>query len=130
MKVVGRNDTYSLGASFNGAAFGLDHIVGYAISGEYTTANAEGTIKLQASNDPFSPATGDPNNFNPTGPNAGENPNATWDDISGATEVVSSTSGVFFFNVSDVYYRGFRVVWTRASGTGTLVTQIWGKGFV
>ncbi len=127
MKVAGRNDTASLGASFNGAAFGLDHLVGYAVCGVYTTANAEGTIKLQASNNPFT--VGDPTNFNPTGPNYGENPDATWDDISGATEVVASTSGTFFFNVSDVYYRGFRVVWTRSSGTGTLTTFIWGKGF-
>ena len=122
MKIANRTDTTSMDASFNGAAFGLDGMVGFSIQGTYTESSAalSGTIKLQASNNAILD--------NPT---AGtENPDAVWEDIDGADVTLTTGSGTFFFNVSDVYYRAFRVVWTRTDGEGSLTTYTWAKGFV
>lgn len=108
----------SLNATFNGAAFGLDHLEGYSITARAieTSASLVGTLKLQASNNAFE------DNVNLT-----EDANAVWVDIPGSTQNVSGT-GNFLWNTSEAYYRAVRVVWTRTSGQGTANVWIHAKG--
>lgn len=120
MRVSGRNNlAVSMNASFNGAAFGLDHLEGFSVQLKWTNATGPitGTFKLQASNNAILD--------NPTA--SGENPAAIWEDIDGSSENVSG-SGSAFINVADCYYRSFRVVWTHSSGTGSVDIYIWAKG--
>lgn len=117
MKTAFRTDTFSLGATSNGAAFPLASMEGFSVAGNIVTSDAVGTIKLQASN-----------NAIPDNPTGVENPNATWEDISGATEVLASANATMLINVADVYYNAFRIVYTRSSGTGTATFYIWAKG--
>lgn len=119
MRVTTRTDSVSMNATFNGAALGVDHLEGFSvcISAAETSASLVGTLKLQASN----------NAFDETRSDGTVASGAVWVDITGATENVSGT-GTFMFNVSEVYYRAVRVVWTRTSGEGTMTARWFGKG--
>jgi hypothetical protein len=121
MKTTLRNDSGSLNASFNGDAFLLDSMEGFSIATAWTeTAGLTGSFKLQASNNAF--------NDNPAYPaSLNVNASALWADIPGSTVAVAG-SGTQFWNVSDVYYRAVRIVWTNTAGTGTYAANIWAKG--
>lgn len=116
MKTVFRQDTASFGASFSGDALGLENFEGYSVVASWTGTGA-GTLALQACNNPFT----DNVYLIP-------DPNAVWADIPGSATTVTSGSGSQTWNVSDVYYRAFRVTWTRTSGTGTYTAYIFAKG--
>lgn len=118
MKVSNREDSASMNASFNGASYHVEFLEGYSICAAWTETSATlaGTLKLQASNNAF---TDNVNN--------NENSSATWVDITGSSVAVSG-SGSQFWNVSDVYYKAFRIVWTRTSGEGTFAAFIHAKG--
>lgn len=108
----------SMNASFDSNAFHLETLEGYSICAAWTETSATlaGTLKLQASNDAFTDNT-----------NNQEKSGATWVDITGSSVAVSG-SGSQFWNVSDVYYKAFRIVWTRTSGQGTFTAYIHAKG--
>lgn len=120
MKTLERNDSASMNASFNGAATHMESMEGYSIAASWTETSAvlAGTLKLQACNNAFT------NNVNNN-----EDPAALWIDIPGSSVAVSG-SGSQFWNVSDVYYKSVRVVWTRTSGQGTYTSYIWAKGII
>lgn len=124
MKISQRTDSYAdLNGNINGAAFLLDNLEGFSVAFTYNGGGGdiEGTFKLQASNNAFLD--------NPTAPNGGENPDATWVDIDGATISVSGQEGADMLNVSDCYYRAFRIVWTVSGGiTGEGRAIIFAKG--
>lgn len=109
---------FTYAATTNGAAFGLDHMEGYSVTvaATETVASLVGTLKLQASNNAFADNV-----------NNNEASDAVWVDIPGSSQSVSGT-GNFMWNVESAYYRAFRVVWTRTSGTGTFDIQIYAKG--
>lgn len=120
MNISNRNDSGSLDATFNGAAYHMEHLEGFSICAVWleSSATLAGTLKLQASNNGF---TDNVNN--------NENPNATWVDITGSSIAVSG-AGSQFWNVSDVFYKAFRIVWTRTSGQGTYQAFITAKGTI
>ena len=123
MKTAERKDTGSMSASFNGDALGLDSMEGYSIGLTWTetAGSVAGILKLQASDNAFLDNPGWPQSVN-------INPNATWTDITGTAATLTTGPGTQFWNVSDVYYRAVRVVWTRTSGSGAYVAELFAKG--
>ncbi len=116
MRIAERADTGSVGATFSGTAWSVEHLEGYSISAALT-GDPSGTLKLQCCiTNPFT------DNVTQTA-----NPDVVWVDVSSSSQSVSA-SGNFAWNVADVYYRGVRVVYTRVSGTGTYALAYWGKG--
>lgn len=96
----------------NSAAQQLVNIFAYSIQG-IITGSAAGTIKLQASNDQaFAPSV-------PT----------NWTDITGSSQSVSGAGTVMWNVLSNPSYAWVRVVYTNATGTGTLTLNFFGKGF-
>lgn len=93
----------STGASATSDSQQLNWAFGYALCATYTGSTA-GTLKLQASVD-----------------------NITFVDIDGSSVTVS-TAGNSLWNVTDVMYGYFRLVFTRTSGTGLLSGEILYKG--
>lgn len=114
----GFNPGYSFGASFNSPAVNLDNLEGYSVSAKWSGGGSPvGILSLQASNNAFI--------YNKT--NNEEDPNAVWTEITGSPYSVSA-DGSYFWNVADVYYRAFRLVYTRTSGTATASLYIFAKG--
>lgn len=107
-----------MNATNNGAAVHLSNMEGYSIAAVWTESVAvlDGTMKLQASNNAFKDNV-----------NNNEDSAATWIDITGSSVAVSG-SGSQFWNVSDVYYKSVRIVWTRTSGQGSYTAYITAKG--
>lgn len=94
------------------------NMYGFAIQAVYT-ATPSGTLKLQASADPFNYAS-------PVQPPVPTN----WTDVTDSSEPVSG-AGVFIWNVTGVFYNYVRVVYTDSSGgtsTAVLTVTINGKG--
>lgn len=117
MKTCDRVDVLSLAATGNGTAFGTDSMEGYSICASWAGGGSPvGVLKLQACNNPFT------NNVNQT-----PDPAAVWVDITGSSYSVSA-DGNTFWNVTDVYYRAFRIVYTKTSGTATGSVYIFAKG--
>lgn len=101
--------TTSLGASFNGSPYLLEHMNGFSIVVDVSgTSTAAGTFKLQASNNAFTDNV-----------NGDTNSSATWVDISGSGITIVSGDTQLMWHVTDAFYEAVRVVWTRSSGTGT-----------
>lgn len=75
-----------------------------------------GTLKLQASNNAFLDNT-----------NNGEDPAAVWVDIPGSSVTVAA-AGTQIWNVSDVYYKSVRQVYTSTSGNGVYTSYVYAKG--
>ena len=117
MKTAKRTDNLSLDATFNADAVGIEFVNGYSVCAEWTGSDLDGTLKLQASNDPFT------DNVNMT-----PNPAATWVDVTGSSVTVSA-AGSQFYNVSDANYAAYRLVWTRVDGTGNIKVVNLIKGF-
>ena len=122
MKTAKRKDgPTSLAASFNGAAFVTEQMLNYSVQAKWTDGGAlSGELKLQASNDAFAPPAG--NEMYQI-----ENPAASWDDVSGSVVTVTG-SNVQMYNVTDVSYKAYRIVWTRTAGTGTMTVEHFAKG--
>lgn len=96
----------------------LDHAWGYAIQ-VLITGTATGTVKLQGSCDP--------------GPNANfqaaNDPQAVnWTDVLNSAQPVTGVGSVAY-DVVKTAYPFVRVVYTAASGTGTITAHLNTKGF-
>lgn len=125
MKTAVRVDTQiDLGVTNSGAAFGTENIQGYSICVHWSGGNGDfptliGNWKVQACNNPFT------NNVNLT-----PDPDAVWVDISGSEYTITTNTGDYFWNVSDCYYRAFRLVYTSLDGSnfGSATAYIFAKG--
>lgn len=118
MKQSYRTDTVSsLASSVNGAAYKVERMIGASFQFTWVDGGAlAGTLKLQGSNNAFFD--------NPTAP---QNPNASWEDLSGSSIVVSGSSSDLT-NVSEIQYQAIRWVYTASAGAGSMVVIICGKG--
>lgn len=95
----------------------LAHAFGYSIQ-VVITGSAAGSISLQGSSDPV------PNsNFN-----VRTFPVANWTDIADSLEAVTG-AGTVMYNVANASYNWVRVIYTSASGTGTMTIRLNTKGF-
>ena len=113
------DNAFQLANSLANAEAGTELDLSAEGSGVHTVAVQDtiaGTIKLQISNDGFD---GNVNN--------NLNPNATWVDYTGSTQSVSG-AGTAAWNVSGVYFKHVRVVWTRTTGLGTVSNILHAKG--
>ena len=104
-----------MASSFTLVPIYLGHISNYAIQMTFTGAPT-GTFKLQCSNDP-----GDPN-VNPLDPKRWELV-THWTDIAGSSQAIAA-AGDHTWQVQNAGYLWVRVVYTFASGTGSLVTSV------
>ncbi len=121
MKTAERQDSASLAASFNGAAFTVEQMLNYAAEVIWSDAGAlSGTLKLQGCNDAYEPPTGNAMYLI-------EDPSAHWVDISSSSIPVAGSSS-FLYDVAEVGYRYYRLVYTKTAGTGTMVMKHWAKG--
>lgn len=90
----------SMGATITTTSQIMDTLLSYSIQGVWT-GSPVGDIKIQASNDC-----------------------TNWDDITGTDQSISS-AGSFLWNVTSLSYHCMRVLYTRVSGTGSLIlTQV------
>ena len=92
----------TLNANINSAAISLYQMAGYAIQ-VVITGTPTGTLKLQASNDPYISTL--PTDTLPT----------NWTDVTGSTFSVSAAGNVMW-NVAPSVYNWVRVVYTDGSG--------------
>jgi hypothetical protein len=119
-------DTIKLATSYANAIAGVPVIditdFGTGTQTIDTTALV-GAFKLQASNNAELDNVGD------LTPAQMADPNAVWVDITGSSTAVAG-SGSQFWNVSDVYYLWFRLVYTATSGSGDFTAYLNYKGIV
>lgn len=107
-------------ASYTSPAVPLKNIYGFSIAMNITGAPI-GTLKLQVSNDPET---------NDTMPGGAPAPVPThFADLTGASISIIASDTTVMFNVHDVGYNYVRVVYTRASGSGTAALVANCKGF-
>lgn len=97
----------------------LDQIYGFALQA-YWTGTPVGTFKLQGSCD----APGKTTQTSNGGPDIVTN----WSDIANSTTTAAGSSGNFVWNFNGCFFRYVRLVYTNASGTGTLNAEIVNKG--
>jgi hypothetical protein len=97
-------NTQSAVANFTGAPIDVGDAINYSIQAVITGSNVVGSFKLQASNN------GD-----------------DWDDITGSTVAVSSSSNAFP-EVASAGHWYVRPVWTYTSGTGNITLYFVSKG--
>lgn len=97
-------------ASITSEGIWLGHVSDFSIQIVFTGAPV-GSFKLQASNDEGREDQGN-GGWNDDGVN-------NWSDVS-STTIAISAAGDFIFNYANSGFRWFRVVYTRASGTGTI----------
>ncbi len=102
----------------NSDPFWVGHAMGYAIQAVWT-GTPTGTIKIQVSIDPQEPTVG----------NSGEPTVTNWEDLASSSYSITGSAGTYMWNVTSAYYRWVRVVYTNASGTGTLNVRFNTKGF-
>ena len=95
----------SMGASITSALQNLEQMMMAGIQANWSGTSPVGTLSLQISND-----------------------NTTWTDYSGSSTSVSGNTGNFMWNLWATPYQYIRVIYTRASGTGTLNVTVNGKG--
>lgn len=113
----GQGPGYDMSANWNSLAVNVDNLIGYSVGASWSGSTPTGSLKLQVSNNAFI--------YENTNNNL--DPNAVWTDVPGSTFAVAG-NGSYFWNVADVYYRAFRVVYTFTSGTGNATLYIFAKG--
>lgn len=105
--VLSANDT----ASHNGAAVDSNQLVSASFQAIFGDSSANGTVKIQASNDIYNARYNYPEGtFTPT----------NWVDIPSATATVTSGASVII-TITNMCYRWIRVVYTRSSGGSTTI---------
>lgn len=109
-------DAQSMGASFNSNPVFVANREGYSIQLVWT-GTPTGDFTLQGSND-YGQLNGDGTWTQIT----------NWDTITDSTKAAGGAAGSHTYNVSDVYYRHVRVVYTRSGSTGTVDGRIQTKG--
>lgn len=97
-------------ASIESEAVLLDQIIGYAVQC-VCTGSPVGTLKLQVSCD----LTDDKTRI------------VNWDDLDSSSTAISA-AGITTYNVDMQYYKWFRLVYTRTSGSGVLNAVYNAKG--
>lgn len=113
----------SMTTSANSIGIDVNQAALASIQASWTGATANGTLKLQISDD-IVPV--DPSNTNPVGADpAGLVQN--WSDYTGSMTTVSGP-GNFLWNMVYVGFRWVRLVYTATSGTGTINATFSGKG--
>ena len=108
----------------NSEAIWLGHIANWSLQGDWvrTGGSLTGAWKVQISN---SPAKSNTSSSKPEPIDS-----AVWTDLTSATgNVANAASGNFALNLPDAGYLWARVVYTNATGTGTLQVRVNGKGF-
>lgn len=106
----------NMASTINSLGVDLNQIPLFSIQAVFT-GSPVGTLKLQISNDIVNPIS--------TGQQAAEVVN--WTDYTGSSTAVSG-AGNFVWNCLESGYRWVRLVYTPASGTGTLNATLSGKG--
>lgn len=81
------------------------------------TGSTAGTVKLQASNDVYQFLKQPSPQPAPT----------NWTDVDNSSQSVSG-AGTVMYNLTSMGYDILRIVYTRASGTGTMSARMVGKG--
>lgn len=99
--------------------FPLDQIYGFAIQA-YWTGSPIGSFKLQASSD----APGKTTQTSNGGPDIVTN----WTDIDNSTTAAAGSPGNYMWNFNGCFFRYVRLVYTNASGVGSLSAEICEKG--
>lgn len=108
-----------LASSQNGPALNVEHLEGVSFIVQTTDAGSlAGSFKLQISNDAF---TGN------VGSASAVNPNATWLDYSGSSQAISGAE-IKGWNVTDLYFKAIRLVWTASAGAGSAKVNVQAKG--
>ncbi len=103
--------------SLNFQPYNTDYLQGYSmIVSIANQSSLNGTLKIQVSNNAFLDNVN--NNLDP---------NAVWDDLPGSTNTIT-TNGTVSYNVSDVQYGAFRLVYTRTAGTADFTVYVRAKG--
>ena len=103
----------SLGSDITSGPIDVKHLKGFSIIAAWT-GDAQGTLKLEASNSDYS----DPNRV-PSAP--------IWTDITGSSVTVNG-AGENGWNVTDAFYAYVRIVFTRVSSTtGTITAEACAK---
>lgn len=97
----------------------VDQIYGFAIQA-FWTGTPTGTLKLQASCDSPPKQTQVSNG----GPDAVTN----WSDIADSSYSIAGDAGNYMWNFNGSFYNYVRLVYTNASGTGSLSAEICVKG--
>lgn len=97
----------------------LDQIYGFAVQAVWT-GTPTGTFKLQASCDT-------PPNQSQVA-NGGPDPITHWDDIANSSYAVGGSAGSYTWNFNGSFYNYMRLVYTNASGTGTVTANLCVKG--
>lgn len=118
MKVFSVAQTFAdLSANANSTPLNVEHLEGvsYVVDVTSTGGPVTGSFKLQISNNAFLDNS------------SAVNPSATWIDYAGSAQAVSGT-GVLGWNVTDLYFKAIRLVYTSTSGTGSAVANIQAKG--
>jgi hypothetical protein len=95
----------------------IDQLWGFAIQAVWT-GTPTGTLKLQASCDPITPANA-----------SGSTPVVTnWTDVADSSSSIAGAAGSYLWNVSSASYNFVRLVYTNASSTGSLSAKATLKG--
>ncbi len=95
-------------SDFTSFPFPLEGLKDYSLHVKFSSATLNGTLKLQASNDPTAA----------TAPSS-----ADWVDVADSSQTVTSGAS-HIWNVSSSLYETFCFVWTHTSGTGTLTAWL------
>lgn len=110
-------DSQDASTSFNSTQGLLASVFGYDIQA-VITGTVTGTMKLQGSCDPVPDANFKVATF----------PVINWTDIASSSASVTG-AGIVNYNVAESFYNWVRVVYTAASGTGTITVTLNTKGF-
>lgn len=107
----------SMGASVNSRGKEMSDVWVASIQAFWTGGSADGTLKLQTSDDNV-----------PVGTGANQSAQVVnWTDYTGSSTVVAG-AGDFTWRLEAIGDKWIRVVYTRTSGTGTLTINFMGKG--
>lgn len=97
-------------SSGNGNLIDSNQLISASFHAYFGDASANGTVKIQASNDPSPEGYSALQDFTPT----------NWVDIPNATATITS-GGAAIITIAQTAYRWMRVVWTRSSGGSTTI---------
>jgi len=98
-------------ASQNGSAIDANQLISASFMAYFGDAGANGTLKIQASNDPYNAKYNYPEgSFTPT----------NWVDIPNASASISS-GGSAIITITGMCYRWIRAVYTRSSGGSSTI---------
>lgn len=102
------------GTTKNGSTLDSQLWVNVSFQAYFAGSDDAGTLKLQASNDPYNANNmAAPANFQPT----------NWVDIPNATATIASSTSALI-TVANCSYRWIRAVWTRSGGSSAVNVQV------